>query len=249
MAGAARAGRGRPRVELRAIVGVVGELLLTAGVLVLSFAAWFVWGTDASVAPAQEQAVTRLHERFAAAPAAGRLAPPSAGEEFAVLTIPRVDDDPRPIVEGVGLPVLQRGVGHVPGTALPGEVGNFATAGHRVTYGRPYRHIDRLRPGDPIVVETTTGWSVYRFVRHRIVAPSATEVVAPVPDRPGVRPRQAWMTLIACHPPFSARQRYVGYALLDRTVARVAGPPPELASTTNAATALGAGASGERGDR
>ena len=153
---------------------------------------------------------------------------PAERTAFAVVTIARFGAGwQRPVVEGTDHDALQQGVGHEPGTALPGRVGNFATAGHRVTYGRPYHRIADLVPGDPIVVETRAGWSVYRYVRHRIVGPAQTEVVAAVPDRPGRTATGAWMTLIACHPPFSARERYVGYALLDRFVPRAAGPPPE----------------------
>ena len=61
-----------------------------------------------------------------------------------------------------------------------------------------------------------------------MVYPWETEVLAPVPDRPGAEPTEAWMVLTACHPKFSAQQRLIGYALLDRTVPRAEGPPPEL---------------------
>ncbi|WP_168581483.1 class E sortase [Gephyromycinifex aptenodytis] len=231
------------------VISVIGELLLTAGVIVLGFAAWFVWGTDAAAAPEHDKSVARLHSRFETPALPHKQLPvPESGREFAVITVPRFEEKPVPVVEGTDLSVLKRGIGHVPDSALPGEVGNFATAGHRVTYGRPYRHIDRLQPGDPIIVETAPGWSVYRFVRHQIVEPGATQVLAPVPDQPGAQPTQAWMTLVACHPPFSARLRYVGYALLERQVPRSQGPPAELsADAPRAAAGARAGTSGPVG--
>ena len=230
-----------PRRQARLLdvaIGVVGEVLVTLGVLVLAFLAWQLWWTDVVADGEQAQAVSGLEQRFAASTAS--TAPEvtaQVGQAFATIRIPRFGADyVRPVIEGTAKAQIDAGVGHSPGTAMPGRVGNFATAGHRVTYGKPYNLIHTLRPGDAIVVETAAGWSVYRYQRHRIVTPDQTEVLAPVPDRPGVAPTQAWMTLVACHPPFSARERYVGYALLERFVPRDEGPPTDaLAAPAGAA--------------
>ncbi|OLT15662.1 hypothetical protein BJF80_09760 [Serinicoccus sp. CUA-874] len=135
----------------------------------------------------------------------------------------------RPVAQGVALPILNLGVlGHYPSTDLPGEVGNFAVAGHRTTYGAPLWSIGELRPGDPVVVETAEGWHVYDLDRTEIIAPTQTEVIADVPGEPGAEPTQAWMVMTACHPKFSAAQRIAAFALLDRFVPRADGPPPEV---------------------
>ncbi len=124
----------------------------------------------------------------------------------------------RPVNEGVQLSVLNHGVlGHYPGTAEPGGVGHFALAGHRTTYGRPLWAVASLRPGDPVVVETATDYYVYRLSELRIVQPEQSEVVAPVPGRPGTAPTERWMVMTACHPKFSASQRIV--ALSSRPLA------------------------------
>lgn len=113
---------------------------------------------------------------------------------------------------------------------MPGQIGNLVTAGHRVTYGKPYNRIDELRRGDAIVVETADGWAVYRYRRYVIVEPDDVSVTEAVPERPGVQPTEAWMTLIACHPPFSARQRYVGFAKLESLTPRARQVPAEVAA-------------------
>ncbi len=109
---------------------------------------------------------------------------------------------------------------------MPGQIGNFAVAGHRVTYGKPFNEIATIRPGDAIVVETATTWYVYRAVRHVIVTPDHIEVVDPVPQHPGQTPTQAWMTMTACNPEFSARQRYVEFSRLVQVLPKSAGKIP-----------------------
>jgi sortase A len=148
------------------------------------------------------------------------------GEAFAILRVPRLGADyARPVLEGTTTEVLEGGVGHYRGTAAPGAVGNFAIAGHRTTYGRPFHDIDRLREGDVVAVETKTAYNVYRVKRHAVVAPSAVEVIAPVPGEPGRKPTARWLTMTACHPKYSAAQRYVVFAELEKTYARAEGLP------------------------
>jgi len=175
--------------------------------------------TAASRAPAAGAAVQ--------APAT-QAAPLEQGDLIGIVTIPSIDVEV-PVLEGMGASVLDQGVlGHYPGTAAPGQVGNFAVAGHRTTHGAPMYDIDRIAVGDPITVETSRGWDVYTMQRHRIVTPDAVEVIAPVPDDPGATPSAAWMVLTSCHPKLSAAQRIIAYAVLDRHVPRSSGPPVEL---------------------
>ena len=117
-------------------------------------------------------------------------------------------------------------MGHYNHTQMPGEVGNFAMAGHRVTYGKPFNLIATIKPGDAIVIETATTWYVYRAVRHVIVSPKQTNVLSAVPQHPGVQPTQAWLTMTACHPEFSARYRYVEFAKLQEILPKSAGQVP-----------------------
>ncbi len=221
-------------------LGVVGELLITAGVLLLGFLVWQLWWTDVVADRQQQSIVDGLPWAHAAAspgatptPGATAAAPsvavprydeppvdaePTHATTFATIQVPRWDGVPaKPVSEGTDKAgVLDKlGVGHYEGTAMPGGVGNFAVAGHRTTYGKPFNRIAELHVGDPIVIRTEHTWYVYRVTSVEIVAPTQVEVVAPVPDDPGAQPTARLITLTTCHPMFSARQRYVVHGELD----------------------------------
>ncbi|PPK93906.1 sortase A [Kineococcus xinjiangensis] len=246
-------GPARPyrRSTLQAVASGLGEALLTLGVLVLLFVAWQLWWTDLTSGRAQQQTVEELQRAWqVSAPAQPEPAPAGApgtaaapapgpspaadtalpqGRAFAILHVPRFGEDYAvPVVEGTTAEVLKDGVGHYRRTAGPGEVGNFALAGHRVTYGRPFHDIAELREGDPVVVATATDFFTYRVRGHEIVSPSAVEVIAPVPNRPGAEPTERLLTMTACHPINSARQRYIVHAVLESVRPRADGPPPVL---------------------
>lgn len=219
---------------LRWGVRTLGELFITLGLLLLLFVSWQLWWTD--VTANREQAVTiQTLEREFRPPAllARRAADPKAtltkvpfGQAFAIMRIPRFGADyARPVLESTDPGTLTQGIGHYSGSAFPGQVGNFAVAGHRTTYGKPFSNIDLLQKGDIIVVETRASYLVYAVDRHVIVSPGQVEVIAPVPQQPGVRPKQAWLTMTSCHPRYSATQRYIVFARLLKAIGRAAGLP------------------------
>jgi sortase A len=105
------------------------------------------------------------------------------------------------VYEGVTLTVIDHGPGHWPGSAVPGQLGNSVFAGHRVTHSHPFRRIHELVPGDDIVFKMQNGTFTYKMTGHQIVTPKDVHIVNPTTD--------ATVTLFACHPPGSARQRYV----------------------------------------
>jgi len=123
-----------------------------------------------------------------------------------------VQDGPLFVVEGVGVEDLKKGPGHYTGTALPGQPGNFAVAGHRTTYGNPFFDLDDLQADDEILVTDRQGtrW-VYSVVRQEVVSPDAKRVLLPDPLGIG-RPT---LTLTSCHPRFSNAQRLVVFAELE----------------------------------
>ncbi len=227
---------------MRSIVRGFGELLITVGLLLLLFVAWQLWWTDVQANRQQAGITADLHDAWgddALDPStpvnadSGEPpvpAEPTAGEAFGIIHLPRFGQDyqPRPVLEGTSLDLLARGVGHYEGSALPGQVGNVAIAGHRVTYGRPFNLIAELKTGDPIVIETADTWYVYRMRSHLIVTPDRVDVVAPVPEQPGAEPTERLLTLTACHPMYSARERYIVHAELDRWQPKSAGEPAEL---------------------
>jgi sortase A len=216
---------------MRWTLGLTGDLLVTAGALLLLFVGWQLWWTDVTANRAQSATVDTLTRDFSRTPPSSTPAseapkPVAFGQAFAIIRVPRFGADyARPVLEGTSLDILQEGFGHYTGSTGPGQVGNFAVAGHRTTYGRPLHDIDTLREGDLIVVETKTAYHVYAVKRHRIVAPTQVEVVAPVPDQPGAKPTERWMTLTACHPKYSAAQRYVVFAQLTKSYPRAKGLP------------------------
>ena len=123
-----------------------------------------------------------------------------------------------PIYEGVDLKVVDHGPGHWPGSAMPGELGNAVFAGHRVTHSHPFRRIHELVPGDEIIFRTEMGEFTYQMTRQEIVFPDDTWIVDPTED--------ATVTLFACHPPGSARQRIVVRASFRKSSPLPAGVRP-----------------------
>ena len=213
---------------VRGVLGVAGDVFVTAGVLLLLFVGWQLWWTDVTANHTQDATVQSLTRDFATAtgPATEQPKPVTFGAAFAIVRIPRLGADyARPLLEGTSRDILQDGIGHYDHTAAPGAVGNFAVAGHRTTYGRPFHDIDRLRTGDLIVVETRTAYNVYAVRRHEIVKPTDVRVIAAVPDQPGATPTGRWMTMTACHPKYSAAQRYVVFAALVKTYPHADGLP------------------------
>jgi sortase A len=240
---------------VRAAVGTLGELSITLGVLLLLFVAWQLWWTDVEATLEQDRLTDDLVREWAAGTAApdgsggdpvGPVDDPVVAPEdpavpvsdtgpqgaaFAVIRVPRFGDDyARPVLSGTSRDILEDGVGHYDGSVGPGEVGNFALAGHRTTYGAPFSRIAELRAGDPIVVQTVDGYYTYRVTTSQIVLPSQTEVVAPVPGQPGVAPTEEIITLTSCHPRYSARQRYIVHGEFESFQPASAGPPAVLAA-------------------
>ena len=105
---------------------------------------------------------------------------------------------------GVTMPTLDKGVGYWPGTAMPGHVGNVVLGGHRVSKQKPFRNIDLLVPGDEIYLTTDEGTFVYAVSGTQIIEPTDTWIIN--------QSESATLTLFACHPPHSTKQRIAVYA-------------------------------------
>ena len=216
---------------LRVTVRTAGELLVTFSVLLALFIVYQLYYTNMLGRQAMNHEAASMHRQWTAAaparPAApaphGQSAPVVApppnpvlhnGDDVAILHIPRLGSGAGaggiPVLEGVGLDILNKATGHYPGTALPGQVGNFAVAGHRKTHGEPFRHLDEVRAGDLVYVETARAWYTYRIDADPvIVQPTDLGVVDPVPGEPGVRPTRDLITLTTCNPWWSSTQRMI----------------------------------------
>jgi sortase A len=132
------------------------------------------------------------------------------------------------VVEGVDLSDLRGTIGHYPQTAMPGEIGNFAVAGHRATNGQPLADVPDIVNGSLVYVRTSEAWYTYRITKHEIVAPNAVEVLLPVPGQPGVRPTQALITITTCNPRWASFERWIVSGVLTDTRPESQGPPPGL---------------------
>jgi sortase A len=162
----------------------------------------------APLAPAEQRALERIPDprrrlAFRARALDRRLEP---GDPMGRIVMPSIGVS-EVFVEGTGGGELRTGPGHYPETPLPGERGTVAIAGHRTTYGAPFRRIDKLERGDRIELRMPYGRFAYRVERTRIVPPSETSVIARVDhDR---------LVLSACHPLYSAAERIIVFARLE----------------------------------
>ncbi len=220
----------------------VGRVVLVAGVLVLLFIPYLLWGTGLYTAHAQAQ----LRQEFATAerragtpvhriptvppgtqPASPTIAPatgdPAAGSPVGVISIPTIGLS-MVVVEGTGEAQLQDGPGHYPATPLPGEAGNVAIAGHRTTYLHPFYNLNELVPGNTIDIATVQGLFVYRVTSSQVVDPTDVAVVDPTPT--------PTLTLTTCNPRYSAAQRLVVHAALAADVLTRAKPGAPSPSTS-----------------
>jgi sortase A len=244
-------------MHMARVLGAVGRTCITLGALILLFVVYQLWGTGIREAQAQNRLENEFEELVGdpEAAASGTTSttattvpsqpppPPVEGDAMGHLRIPDIGVD-KVVVEGVTLDDLKRGPGHYPDSPMPGQPGNAAIAGHRTTYGAPFNRIDELEAGDEILVRTLQGDFRYEVSEQLIVSPDQVEVLNDFGDNR--------LTLTACHPKYSARQRIVVVATLvgEPAVARTPPPPApsqeipgdEVASSDT----LDGGLSGER---
>ncbi len=234
--------------RLARAIAAVGRLLITSGTVILLLVAYQLWGTNLQTNQdqnhLQNQFEAQLAERgttststttttastlpgiedptvTAPVSTAPDLPPPTEGTPVGRISIPSIGLSNFYFVQGVTVPQLKRGAGHYPETPLPGQKGNAAIAGHRTTYGAPFHNIDKVRTGDLVEVETLQGTFRYEVMEQRIVAPSEVSVLEDKGDNR--------LTLTACHPKFSARERIILAARL------VGNPVPRIPDQEKAA--------------
>ena len=192
------------------MLSALGAILTGAGVLILLFVAYQLWGTGLYTSRQQGSLRSEFNQKLKAAEASPttsttvdplRLPPPTpSGDTVAHIRIPKIGLD-QLVVQGVGLGDLRKGPGHYAETPLPGEQGNAAIAGHRTTYGAPFNRLGELVNGDEILVTTLKGSFTYTVARVHVVKPSQVEVLNPTPT--------PTLTLTTCHPKYSAKERLI----------------------------------------
>lgn len=235
--------------DLRRVARVLSEVFITLGVLVALMLVYQLWWTNVQAARASEEASAQVQSSWTAAvapatspspdpspststqPLTVDTVQPEVGRPFALMYIPRLSDKVwgLPVIQGTDAEQLAEGVGHYLDTAMPGQVGNFATAAHRATNGEPFRDIDRLKEGDQVIVETEQGWFTYELDKDKIVQPTDTWVIDPVPGSPDATPTEALITLTTCNPRWASYERWIWWGHLVDTRPREQGPPPALA--------------------
>ena len=230
------------RRRIDTALGVVGRTFITAGLLLLGLVAYQLWGTGIEQRRAQE----RLRDDFTEMISSATATPSStvASSQPSTTENPVVDVPKRPnsalallevpsagiadiVVEGATVSALRHGPGHITGTALPGEPGNSAIAGHRTTYGAPFANLDDVKVGDEVTVTTARGVFTYAVGDVRIVGPNRTDVLRSRGDA-------TTLTLITCHPRFSTAKRLVVTAELTSSEPLATTPPPATTPTTTA---------------
>lgn len=221
------------------LLGFVGEVLITIAIFLGLYVVWQLWWTTAQVEPLRQAQVNTFQEknptpatdiepehRTDQPPGVGEV---SIGETYGVLHVPSWDWMQIPIAQGTEQWILDQAyAGHYVDTQQPGEIGNFAVAGHRRTYGNNFRAVDKLVPGDVLVVETADAYMVYTMDSFEIVDPSQSQVLFPVPNQPEIVPTERIMTMTTCHPEFGNSERYIVYSKMQYWTAKSEGKPGVL---------------------
>jgi sortase A len=192
---------------VRAVLRFVASVMIVSGALLITDAGvTLLWQEPVSWFLANRQQA-KLEDALAAPPRRVLARQPLEGDAIGRISIPSIGVSEF-VVEGTDTANLRKGPGHYPSTPLPGERGTAAIAGHRTTYGAPFRRLDDLRPDQPVAVDLPYGRFVYRVERIRIVDDQDLSVLRRVGyDR---------LVLTACHPLYSAAERVVAFARFVR---------------------------------
>lgn len=212
---------------------VVGEVFISLGVLMLLFVTYQLWWTNVRAEQIAGRETDKIQEEWAKG--AGKPGVFAPGQGFAIMHIPKLDVVV-PIAEGINKEkVLDRGMlGHYGEgklkTAMPEDKqGNFAVAGHRNTHGEPFRYVNTLTPGDPIVVETRDAYYTYEMTSVLPqTSPSNISVIEPVPVGSGFDKPGRYLTLTTCTPEFTSTYRLIVWGKMVDERPRSEGKPKAL---------------------
>ncbi|MEV5606959.1 class E sortase [Streptomyces sp. NPDC052225] len=229
---------------MRVVVRTFSELCITVGALIVLFVVYVLFWTGVKADSAMDHQIDDLQDQWAKRPVAGARpggtdttdpSPPKPaayedGKPFAVMYIPRLGFTwNKPVLEDTEVGTLKKGLGHYEGTAQLGQKGNFAVAGHRRTYGDPFKDFPRLRPGDDVVLTDGTTWFTYVIdTKPYKTLPSDVAVIDPVPRRSGYQEPGRYLTLTTCEPEWGHSHRLIVWAHLDSTQPVEAGKPEAL---------------------
>ncbi len=214
-----------PRRRRPSPLTIIGVLLLVSGLACLGWVGYQYFGTNVVSENAfqteRDQLRAKWVEQKKSDPKHKKAETVIPGAAIGLLRIPAFGDKYEiPILNGTDLSILSKGVGHYSSTAQPGQIGNFAVAGHRVTHGQPFSRMLELVKGDKIIVETRQ--AIYTYVldespKQLTVKDTDTWVIDPVPGKPDAKPTQPLITLTTCQDLFHSPDRSIGFGHLQST--------------------------------
>ncbi|MGJ5826581.1 class E sortase [Streptomyces ossamyceticus] len=228
-------------MSVRVIVRTVSELCITVGTLIVLFVVYVLFWTGVKADTEMDRQVDLLQDQWARQPvrpttAAGATAnpkPPAPYREakpFALMYIPRLGFTwNKPVLEGTRTSTLKKGLGHYANTAQLGQKGNFAVAGHRRTYGDPFKDFPKLRAGDAVVLTDGAHWYTYVIDQgpYRTL-PTDVQVIDPVPKKSGYTRAGRYLTLTTCDPEWGHSHRLIVWGHLESTKPVESGKPEAL---------------------
>jgi sortase A len=230
-------------VSLRVLLRTFSELCITGGTLIVLFVVYVLFWTGVKADNAMDSQIDTLQDQWAQGsvpaqaddeaaetPSPKKPASYEDGKPFAVMYIPRFGFTwNKPVLQGTATDVLKKGLGHYGDTAQLGQRGNFSVAGHRRTYGDPFKDFPELRPNDPVVLTDGTTWFTYRIDKKPYkTLPGDTGVIDPVPRKSGFEGPGRYLTLTTCEPEWGHSHRLIVWAHLDATQPVEAGKPEAL---------------------
>lgn len=201
------------------LLRIVANALIALGIIGAAGIGYQVWGTNLTSAFLAEQERGALQREFdQPAKLVPSLVEPAASKSFALVTIPALKLKDFPLVQGIEDGDLAKGLGHYPGTAMPGGLGNFAIAGHRATNGEPFAEFEKLVAGDKIFVKTADATYVYSLEYDTKVKPSGTWVIDKNPKNMPVDNTRKLITLTTCDPKWNSTHRWVWWGSLSEII-------------------------------
>ena len=226
-----------PTVEKKGgskLLTVIMELLIVLGIVIGGYPLWELFWTSYEVQGGVREAISNFEGKYP--PGEGEpehrtdappeIPTPSYGQLFGILHVPAWNYMRTPIVAGTGPDVLDFGyAGWYENTQLPGQVGNFAMAGHRRSYGNNFRLVHELRNSDELVVETEDTYIIYQVIHKEVVLPSAGWVLSPHPEGLDVSDNSRLITLTTCHPEFGNTERYIVFGEFSYWTLKSEGKP------------------------
>ncbi|MEU1051517.1 class E sortase [Streptomyces sp. NPDC005876] len=236
--GSAPPGRPRRRGRIATAVGLLGELLITAGLVLGLFVVYSLWWTNVVADRHADRRGDEVRDNWAQdAPGPSGPGALNTKDGIGFLHVPALSKGEILVEKGTSMKVLNDGVAGYytdPVKAelpMTGKKGNFSLAAHRDGHGAKFHRIDKLRKGDPIVFETKDTWYVYKV--YGILPETSkynVEVLAGVPEESGREKAGHYITLTTCTPVYTSRYRYVVWGELVRTekVDSERTPPKEI---------------------